>query len=277
MTAQPRKTAPYPGVSVKAIAANRKLARVELGKQYGRHRALLPQRPYCAATYVDIQVSCDDACTFKAGGCYAIGGVTGKLVASLDVEARGMTPLALARAEAAAIDAIHPEGIPQDGGRDGFQGRDLRLHVAGDARTRAAVRVLAAAAERWMARGGGRVWTYTHSWRRIPRSEWGVIQVLASCEHPRETALARRQGYAVALVVRSFNGRRAYAVDGMEERLVPCPAETAGTTCVACRLCLDADGLHARGRAIGFAVHGRDAGKAKRRLPLLDTLFGTID
>jgi hypothetical protein len=264
-------------VSVKAIASNRKLAPIVLGKQYGRHRAIIPQRPYVAATYVDIQGSCDDACAFKKGGCYAIGGVTGKLVASLEVEARGMTPEALALAEALAIDAIHPEGIPADGGRNGERGRDLRLHVAGDARTRAAVRILARAAERWMARGGGCVWTYTHSWRTIPRSDWGPIQVLASCEHPREAALARRRGYAVALVVREFRERRAYAVDGMKDRLVPCPAETVGTTCVQCRLCLDADGLRARGRAIGFAVHGRDAGKAKRRLPLLDTLFGALD
>lgn len=121
------------------------------------------------------------------------------------------------------------------------------------------------------------MWTYTHSWRTIPRSDWGAIQVLASCEHPREAALARKRGYAVAMVVREFRERRAYPVDGMKDRLVPCPAETSNTTCVQCRLCLDADGLHARKRAIGFAVHGRDAGKAKRRLPLLDTLFGTID
>jgi hypothetical protein len=277
VTAAGRKAPRHPGVSVKAIAANRKLARVDLGKRYGKHHQLVPVRPFVAATYVDIKGSCDDSCTFKKGGCYAIGGITGKLVASLEVEAAGMTATMLAQAEADAIDEVCPRGIPQDGGRDGFQGRDLRLHVAGDASTRAGVRALARAAERWIARGGGRVWTYTHSWKRIPRSDWGPISVLASCEHPRQAREAMRRGYAVALVVRSFNGRRAYAVDGMDPLLVPCPAEMNDTTCVRCRLCLDADGLHARGRAIGFAVHGRDSGKAKRRLPLLDTLFGTID
>lgn len=271
-----RKVARYQGVSVLAIAANRKLAPVDHVPYKKRFRPV-PKRPHCAATYVAINATCDDACKFKNDGCYARTGITGKLTAQLDVEAQADTGLDIALREARAIDAVHPEGVPQDGGRDGFQGRDLRLHVSGDALDEPSARALASAAAEWRRRGGGVVWTYTHTWRTVPREAWGDIQVLASCETAQDAEHARSLGYAVAMVVRYFTDRRAYRIDGMSDKLVPCPAETSDTTCVQCRLCLGADGLRARGVAIGFAVHGRDRKRAKRRLPLLGTLFGTID
>jgi hypothetical protein len=112
--------------------------------------------------------------------------------------------------------------------------------------------------------GGGRVWTYTHSWRRIPAHAFWPISTLASCETPDQVKAARRRGYAPALVVEKFpKGKRPFVVAGT--KFIPCPAETIGKTCVECRLCLDAD-LRGMGAGIAFQVHGDHAAQATRAL-----------
>lgn len=267
---------PSKGVSFIPRAANRKLAPVqEIRLKNGRSR-FRPLGPFVSCTYVSIQRTCQDSCTFKNGnGCFAEAGYTGPLVRALDESAAWAGPIDVARAEAVALDAFSP--VPQDGGKYGKAGRDLRLHVSGDAFDEESARVLAGAAERWRERGGGAVWTYTHSWRVIPVAAWGDIQVLASCETPQGVQEARQRGYAAALVVRDFRGaRRAYTVPGMAGKILPCPAETGETTCVQCRLCFDTQGLRKRGLVIGFSAHGRDAKKARRHLPMLGTLFGNM-
>jgi hypothetical protein len=241
----------------RATSCNAKLSPVDYVKHPG---SVLPQpvprHPFTSSTFAAIGPTCPDSCPFKrdgnkSRGCYADSGITGMTARQLERAARGMSSLEVVQCEAALIDAAFPRGVPQDGAHGG---RDLRLHVGGDVRTAEEAALLAGAAERWRARGGGSVWTYTHAWREIPRAAWGSISVLASVEDEEDAQRARERGYAPALVVVQHRGDRARRSG--ELRIVPCPAETRqGTTCADCRLCLDRD-LHALGIAISFAIHG---------------------
>lgn len=203
------------------------------------------------ATYASIAATCDRACPLYNAGCYAQGGKVALTEGRLDATVSTATA---ARHEAAAIDGAYRGGaIPE--------GRDLRLHVSGDARTSTAARILAAAASRWLARGGRAVWSYTHAWRRVARDAWGAVSTLASVERPSQGAEAMRQGYAPALVVdRHPPDGRAWESHGI--KWIPCPAQTRGVACVDCRLCLDADALRARKAGITFAVHGASRKRA---------------
>ena len=176
-----------------------------------------------------------------------------------------LTPLEVTQAEAEEIDKLWRRGVPQDGARGG---RDLRLHVAGDVSCTRGTKALAASVDRWYARGGGAVWTYTHRWSEIDRAAWGKIAVLASVERADELWPALHRGYAPALVVPEFpHGPRAFDVEGM--RLVPCPAESGVRTCAQCRLCLDPD-LARRHTGIAFAFHGgNNVESGKKRLRVL--------
>ena len=116
-----------------------------------------------------------------------------------------------------------------------------------------------------------KVFTYTHSWRDIPRETWGVkISVLASCETVPQALEAMGRGYAAALVVGEHpqDGRVWYPHgSGGGIRVIPCPEQTRGVTCRECRLCMR-DGLLKGIRAvIAFAAHGgrkRDVQKLVR-------------
>ncbi len=196
-----------------------------------------------AATTHAAQVSCPDSCVFKdGGGCYAESGRQGKVVTSRlneDAAAAGASALDVARVEAKALDAM-PITI----------GRPLRLHTVGDCASDAAAVIVSAAAERYMERGGGPVWTYTHAWRDVARASWGRVSVLASCETAADVDVARARGYATALVVEEFES------DRLNDRVLPCPAQTRGRSCSDCRLCFNDAGLMERGYSIGFELHG---------------------
>jgi len=252
-------------VSVQLKTANSKIApiRVETARS-GRAR-FVPVGPYAATTYCSIEATCPDDCRFKGDGCYASAGASHLTMRRLDQSARGMTPLDVTLAEAAAIRGLWPRGIPRDGARGG---RDLRLHVGGEVSCWRGAKALAGAAADFLARGGGRVWTYTHRWRTVDRAAWGPISVLASVEAPAEAAQALAQGYAPAVVVSQFpDEHRAFPYGSFTA--VPCPAEAGTMTCVKCRLCFDDEKLRRRRLAIAFAAHGNDRDKAVRRLPVL--------
>ncbi len=256
-------------VSFTPATCNRKLAPVRYEEARERPRPI-PIGPFVSSTFASIQTTCPSSCVFKRRdgekqGCYVDAGFTRIFGAKMDRAGLFATPLDVARAEAKLIDhAFNGKTIPQDGARGG---RDLRLHVGGDARTASCAETLGKAAARWRARGGGTVWTYTHAWRAVRRAAWGqAVSVLASVERPDEIAEANRRGYPAAVVVEQFSdGSRTYDLDG--HKVVPCPAETTGTTCAECRLCLDRD-LLKLGVTIGFSVHGRDSVVAKERLRL---------
>jgi hypothetical protein len=159
-----------------------------------------------AATTYAAQTSCPSDCVFfDGGGCYAETGQVGKFVtaplnaAAAQCEHDGLD---VALAEAETIDAL--EVIP---------GRPLRLHTVGDCASNLAALIVAAAAERYMERGGGPCWTYTHAWRHVDREAWGTVSVLASCETGEDVRLARSRGYATALVVEEFESDKLYDAD----------------------------------------------------------------
>ncbi len=208
-----------------------------------------------SATYVS-QRACPRDCPFLGGGCYAEWGHVGVQARRLN-RSTVTSPLALAREEGAAIDRLSGAN-------------DLRLHVVGDARTEGAARLLAAAAQRYRQRGGGRVgvWTYTHAWRTVSRAAWGAsVSVLGSCESPAQVEQARTRGYATALVVPSFRQESAYDHQGV--RLLPCPEQTRGVRCSDCRLCLNDQRLLRAGLSIGFALHGAGRTRARIALPVV--------
>ncbi len=258
-------------VSVQRYSANSKLARQRVDIARSGRKRFVPIGPYMASTYVSIAATCPDFCEFKANGCFAAAGASHLTMNGLNRAALGMSALEVTLLEASAIDALCRRGVPADGHKG--QGRALRLHVGGEVSCTEGARALAAAAERWLARGGGPVWTFTHRWRKIPREAWGRISVLASCKTLDDITHAVRRGYAPSTVVPRFpNGQRPFGIAG--RRGVPCLNESgAGLTCAECQLCLRADGVLARGDVIVLEAHGRDeedaAAAAAARLPLV--------
>lgn len=260
-----------PGAVFRVTNADRKLSPVEKGEYSGCKHRPKPVRPFCASTYVSIQATCPDECGFKDDGCYASAGFTGHAIRLLDEQARRLTPDQVTANEAKLIDrAYRTFGWPRDGGRDGFQPRDTRLHVGGEVSSERGARMLAAAVRRALLRGAGRFWTFTTRWVDIPRDAWGPISVLASVQGNVEAAhYAQRLGYAPAIVVDRFATEKRHTLaDGRHKvDVIPCPAQTRGTTCVQCRLCLDQD-LHGMGVAIGFEAHGTAVRRARGKVSL---------
>lgn len=253
-------------------ASNRKLGPID-------PKTLRGVQPHVAATYASIAVTCPKHCCFKGNGCYAEVGFVGLQANDLQREGE---PLEAALEEMGHVFKFlgASKQVPKDGGRDGKQGRDLRLHVSGDAKTNEAARTLAYMEKVWRQMGGGKVWTYTHAFWDVKRDSWGDISVLASCETPNDVFFARCHGYTPVITVRSHRGaKKAYSLPGIEGKIIPCPAEThANVTCVSCRLCFDDKKLASRKNIIAFEVHGDSATmkKAKRALPIIDSLFGVL-
>ncbi len=204
-----------------------------------------------SVTYVT-QDSCPDDCPFLDAGCYGEHDLVGLLNRRLG--RIGRTPEAVAFAEADAIDTLTGD-------------RPLRLHGVGDSRTRGATRILVAACGRYQTRGDQDIWTYTHAWHKVPRSDWGTVSVLASCETPDQARRAMQRGYAAALVVPAFESQKLYQHEGL--KLLPCPYQTRKIQCRDCRLCWDDRRLREAGIVIGFAVHGSGAQRARTALPMI--------
>lgn len=213
-------------------------------------------------TYSSIKHTCPDTCSLKGSGCYAQVAFVGIVNVRNERRGRGQSPLQVARSEAKEIDASYNGGpVPE--------GRSLRLHVAGDSRTVKGTRVLNKAIARWKKRGGGKVWSYTHAWKHVPRSEWSNVSVLASIENPRESEEVRAQGYAPALVVGEHPTDKAYKVPGSDTTFIPCPQQTRGVGCTDCQLCMKADWLFENNKGIAFASHGVYRNILKRRLNVI--------
>lgn len=214
------------------------------------------------ATYASIEATCPKTCPLKGEGCYAQMGYVAITTHRLDRGAADLSAFQVAKVEANAIDSSY------DGGRVPV-GRDLRVHVSGDCRTSGSAKVIAKAVDRWKARGGNQVWSYTHGWKFVPRKAWGSISTLASIENVKDAKAAMGQGYACAVVVAEHPSDKAYYIKGSNVKWIPCPSQTRNVACVDCRLCFNTDGLRERNSGIAFAAHGASAEKVKRRLPLV--------
>jgi hypothetical protein len=205
------------------------------------------------ATYLAIRPTCPSSCALRERGCYAQDGKVELTVRRLETEAAGgkVDPDV---AEVEAIDAATPH-----------PNRPLRLHVSGDVTTIDRARALGAAIARWLRRGGPVAWTYTHAWKAIPRKAFSPISVLASVDRVEDLPLARKRGYAPAIVVPEHWGKRAFEKNGI--KWIPCPAQTLETvTCTSCKLCFDADALFARKVGIAFEAHGSRRHSISRRI-----------
>jgi hypothetical protein len=214
------------------------------------------------STYTAIKQSCPDTCALKDEGCYAQTSFVGMVNYRNERRAKGQNPLQVARSEAKAIDDAYKGGqVPE--------GRDLRIHVAGDSRTVKGTRLINAAVSRWKARGGGSVWSYTHAWRHVPRQEWSNVSTLASIDKVEEASQARAQGYAPALVVPQHPSEKAYTLPGSDIKWIPCPNQTRGVGCTDCRLCFNADRLYQGNFGITFSIHGIRKEQLRKHLTVI--------
>lgn len=249
-------------VSVQRSSANRKIAPQR--QDMTRHGLIrnVPIGPFAITTHVSIAETCPASCVFRDAGCYAQVGRYGAEIRRLDAAAKSYGPLGVMAAEADAITRLWSRGVPRDGAEGG---RDLRLHVAGEASCADGARILAQAVDGFRARGGGACWTYTHRWREISSEDWGAIHALASVESAVELDEAVDLGYVPALTVPAFEGAGAFRVVGSAIQVMPCPAETGTTTCVQCRLCLGTK-LRRDRTAVGFALHGTGRSTALPKL-----------
>lgn len=204
-----------------------------------------------ATTYLPIAQTCSNDCNLKNKVCYAQTGFVGIHNWRLEKSAKRKSHDKIVGEEANAI-------------RKSFNGKQingipLRLHVSGDCRTAKGATRLNSAASNYIKRGGGRVYTYTHSWRNLMRSRWGKnISVLASIENVQDVDLAKAKGYASAIVVESFPSDKAFLIEG--KKFIPCPNQTKDISCAKCKLCFNADRLLATGANIAFSAHGSRKG-----------------
>jgi len=227
-------------------------------------------RPVCAT--MGPQITCDPSCPWRPilnlqtgeleenRACYANNG-HGMALQTKRINRlwSGRTASEAARAEARALDMAG--AVP---------GADLRLHTVGDCRTAEDAAVVSAAAERYVARTGGRAWTYTHSWRHVDRGAWGTVSVLASCETLADVMRARARGYQAAWVV--MPGATAAAAGramdlGGGIRALQCPEQSGkAQDCASCRLCMQG---RADGPVIVFEAHGATRIATSRLLRVL--------
>lgn len=211
------------------------------------------------ATYVSIKATCPTSCSLKNSGCYAQFGYIGIQLARMDNE---KSTLEVAREEARALDFSYK------GGR--VPGRNLRLHVSGDSRTIKGTKLINSAVGRWKARGGAKVWSYTHCWKTISRKLWSNVSVLASVETVKEANEAVKFGYAPAIVVNHFNSPKAFKLAGSDIKWIPCPAQTVNRNCSNCRLCWNDKMLIQNNLGIAFEAHGVGKGKIRRHLQMIN-------
>lgn len=220
----------------------------------------------CAATYRPIRQTCrQEECALHPGRadnkgrkCYVVRSNVGFHNRRLEAlaEASSATALDVSREEARLILSFakaQPRPIYLD----------LRLGVSGEVSGPKGARAIADAANHWQRLVGGKVWGYTHAWRRILRRSFGVASVLASVDRPEDIPLARKRGYVPAVVLERHEGTAPVTVDG--HKFIRCPNETMGMACVECRLCLDDARLRERGMGIAFASKKSN----KRRLEVL--------
>jgi hypothetical protein len=228
-----------------------------------------------STTYVS-QASCDATCRLHPANnngetvCYANSDHAGLWTRTVN-GSPVFGAMALARNEAAAIDTL--------------TGREpLRLHVVGDCATNGAAKAVAAACDRYFARGGGKAYTYTHAWRSVRRDAWGNVSVLASCEIADDITAAKKRGYATAVVYGGPMQEKPFVMvdsKGNEHTCITCPAQltamraktnpdTARVNCATCPfLCRSDKNLQAKGITVAFHAHGEGAGRLDKALVAL--------
>jgi len=207
-----------------------------------------------SATYASIDGSCPSDCAQRNAGCYAQTGNVG-------IHTNQMNAINKLRKRQDARDVARVEArLIIKAISERRNTRPLRLHVSGDCRTTSAAETLSLAASRW----AKPVWTYTHAWKVVARKSWRNVSVLASVDKHSDINLAFDRGYAPAIITASHpKDGKAYMMGTV--KVIPCPAQTRDAKCDTCKLCWNADKLHAMRAAIAFEGHG----VAKKRLTVM--------
>lgn len=208
-------------------------------------------------TYAPIEKTCPDSCEMKKDkSCYAAIGFVGiHNKRSMDLS-KNLTKIQIAEQEAKQIIK-----------NSNTNAKYLRIHVSGDSQTKTGTKLLAKAADVWIENTNGHVWTYTHAWKNVPKSYWGNVSVLASIDKSSDAKLARKAGYAPAIIVSKFDSPKMFKLDGV--KYIPCPSQTKDITCVDCKLCFNSNRLFDGNFGIAFEAHGATKEKIKRRLKLI--------
>ncbi len=204
------------------------------------------------------QGSCPANCSFYLSGCYAETGHAGITTKRLNMaQSIGMfTPEQIARFEADAVNRLKGK-------------YDLRGHVVGDCKTVEAARIVSEAYNAYIKRSGKRVWTYTHA-LDVPRSVWGDVSILRSCESVEQLQVEHDRGYACSLVVPTKHESHRPVNLGNGFTGIPCPYQVKKTeSCKACGLCMQDKHLHRRKLVILFAPDSGTDKKIKKALQVL--------
>lgn len=216
-----------------------------------------------SATWVS-QGSCPKTCSFYKNGCYGEHGKANLTTIRLNSaqELGKYNPEQLAKFEAQAISTLSGK-------------RPLRLHILGDCRTQKSARIVSKAANQYIKTYNKPVWTYTHA-PNVPRSIWGAVSVLRSCENVAEIEHEHNRGYACVLVVpEPHKTHRAYDL-GNGFRGVPCPQQTGKQeSCAKCKLCWNDKALRDNKLVILFAPDGSTSKRIKNALKVLPVVQNT--
>lgn len=218
----------------------------------------LTKKKIVDCTYAPIEQTCPNSCPMKKDkSCYASIGFVGIHNQRAIKKAKKLSSTEIAKKEAKEI----LKNLDT-------KAKLLRLHVSGDCNTKTGAKELAKASKLWIESTEGKVWTYTHAWKSIPRSYWGLISVLASIDNIDQAKEARGQGYATAIIVDKFDSDKSFKLGGI--KYIPCPAQTRDVSCSDCNLCMNADRLFKDNFGIAFAAHGSTKEKIKKRLKLYE-------
>lgn len=208
-------------------------------------------------TYAPIEKTCPNSCPMKQDkSCYASVGFVGIHNKRAMDKSKNLSKVEIAKKEAEEI----IKNINTDA-------KLLRLHVSGDSDTKTGTKALAQASKLWIEATDGKVWTYTHAWKKVPRIYWGDVSVLASIDKATEDKEARKQGYAPAIIVDKFESPKAFKINNT--KYIPCPSQTHDVSCSDCNLCMNSNRLFENNFGIAFEAHGSTKEKIKRRLKLL--------
>lgn len=207
-----------------------------------------------SVTYAPIQ-TCPKSCPFLDKGCYAQLGHSGIHLNRLNTAAKEN------KISAKRIAQIEADEIKKLSGE-----RPLRLHIVGDCKTPEAAEILSSAAKEYFSKDNlfQPIWTYTHSWKIIPRDKWGnIISVLASCETLEECKEAMKRGYAASIVrLKPFEGTMNF--DGL--KMTACKEITKGIKCIDCKLCFNDEKLLENNQVICFFPHGARSEKVRKAI-----------
>jgi hypothetical protein len=206
-----------------------------------------------SATYMPMS-TCSPNCPFLNNGCYAEYGHTGIHIKRLEKSLKAHKRISLLR-----LATEEANSIRQLSGK-----HPMRLHIVGDCRTPKMAQVISKACSEYKEKHNQPVWTYTHSWREIPRDKWGDISVFASCETIEDCKAAMKRGYAASIVrLTPFNNPE---ISYMGIRMVACKELTKGIKCDKCKLCFNDKSLLDNKKVICFFAHGPGTERVKQTI-----------